>query len=73
MAIDHRFIAQKIVVKIIADRARNEVHTAGPIIVKRAVVEQYGAEYSQKYNFTLDKDRFERELKKYGVVIDSTE
>lgn len=73
MAIDHRFIAQQIVVRIVADRARDKVHTAGPINVKRAVVEKYGAEYSQKYNFTLDKDRFERELKKYGVIIDSTE
>ncbi len=73
MAVDHRFIAQQIVVRIIADRARDKEHTAGPIIVKRAVVEKYGAEYSQKYKFTLDKERFERELNKYGVKIDPTE
>jgi len=73
MAIDHRFIAQQIVVRIVADRAHNKIYPARPIVVKRAVVEQYGAEYSQKYKFALDKERFERELKKYGVVIDSTE
>lgn len=71
MAIDHRFIAQRIVIKLIVSSDRES--NSQPIVAKQSVVEQYAAEYAQKYNFALDKDRLERELKKYGVKIEPEE
>lgn len=71
MAMDRRTAARQIAIKLIASRARDGIYESGPIVVERAVIEEYVKEY-EKWDVPFD-ERMARELHKYGVKIKPSE
>lgn len=70
--VDHRWVAWKVATRIVASLASEGRCTTGPVAVGRSVIEEHIKEYTQKYGIPLD-DRMERQLYKYGVMIQPSE